>query len=123
MLMVILLKTGNAQGLFTMGLPIALAMSLLPWGIMLIIRYIRLNGWFRAAICVLFFAVWQPLADLVLHLTSLGQARIALQEANLSLWNEASYNGNVTLISLLSLIVIGIILAVVGQIVKQSTKK
>jgi hypothetical protein len=122
MLLAIMLKTGNVQEFFTMGVPITLAMSLLPWGIMLIIRYIRLNGWFRAAICILFVAIWQLLADLTLHLTSLGQARIALQEANLYMWNEVSYNGNITLLSLLSLIVIGIILAVVGQIVKQSSK-
>lgn len=44
--------------LFTQGLPIALLGLTLPWGLMGIIRYLPVNGWFRTSLSCVWTGLW-----------------------------------------------------------------
>ena len=41
-----------------MSLPIALAGLVLPWGLMGVIRYLPVSGWFRASACCVWTGLW-----------------------------------------------------------------
>ncbi|GHU93739.1 hypothetical protein FACS1894208_03680 [Clostridia bacterium] len=83
------------------ALPSALVALILPWGILMSVRYVRLNKLFRAAICIVFTEV---------HLALLGPALNAIIDGkpfklwpmNLADWSsDALINGNVTLVAVL----------------------
>lgn len=43
---------------FSMSVPIALLELTLPWGLMAAIRYLPVNGWFRASLCCAWTGLW-----------------------------------------------------------------
>ena len=50
-LLLVLLALTTKEWFFPISLPIALAGLVLPWGLMGVIRYLPVNGWFRASAC------------------------------------------------------------------------
>lgn len=59
MLAVIAHVTGNdGQWFFALAVPLALLGLVLPWGLMGIIRYLPVNGWFRASLCCVWTGLW-----------------------------------------------------------------
>ena len=57
-LLFILLAVTTGEWFFPMSVPIALAGLTLPWGLMEIIRYLPVNGWFRASLCCAWTGLW-----------------------------------------------------------------
>ena len=57
-LLFILLAVTTKGWFFPMSVPAALAGLTLPWGLMGIIRYLPLSGWFRASLCCAWTGVW-----------------------------------------------------------------
>ena len=50
--------TTGGGWLLSMGLPLAGLGLALPWGLMALIRYLPVNGWFRASACCLWTGAW-----------------------------------------------------------------
>ena len=48
----------GAGEFLTVSLPVGVTCLLLPWGILLALRYLPVNRWFRAAASTLWTAVW-----------------------------------------------------------------
>lgn len=57
-LLFVLLAVTTGRWFFPMSVPIALAGLTLPWGLMGIIRYLPVNGWFRASLCCAWTGLW-----------------------------------------------------------------
>lgn len=52
---------------WSVSLPVTIASVLLPWGLLLMVRYLPLNGWLRAAAAVAWIGVWVWLFPLMLE--------------------------------------------------------
>ena len=57
-LLFLLLAVTTGEWFFHMSVPIALVGLTLPWGLMGIIRYLPVNGWFRASLCCVWTGLW-----------------------------------------------------------------
>ena len=57
-LLLVLLAITTKDWFFPMSLPIALMGLVLPWGLMGVIRYLPVNGWFRASLCCVWIGLW-----------------------------------------------------------------
>ncbi|MDE7219234.1 MAG: helix-turn-helix domain-containing protein [Oscillospiraceae bacterium] len=57
-LLFILLAAATREWFFPMSVPIALLGLILPWGWMGIIRYLPVNGWFKASLCCVWTGLW-----------------------------------------------------------------
>ncbi len=57
----------GSKTFWNVSLPVTIASVLLPWGLLLAIRYLPANGWFRAAAAVAWSGVWVWLFPLVLE--------------------------------------------------------
>lgn len=86
-------QRGNAAVLLETAYPLTLYGILLPWLYLLVIRYLRINPFFRAAICAGSTGVYLFLLDSVLH-TLLDGVRFALPAVNLVEWGADMPNGN-----------------------------
>ncbi len=119
----------------TLGVPQALAALTLPWGLMALIRYLPVNGWFRASASCAWTGLWLWLYPWVEERIMLANGWITNHPYNLlipfdfSCWHwgpyvtpeadgyavyENSIASNVTGIILLSLGAIAVLLAAVG---------
>jgi hypothetical protein len=101
-----------------------------PWFLFVVIRYFkanrlffRINGFIKAGICVIFGSIYSTLISDIENWIIDGTANInGLNGANLTVWTQATVNGNVSLIILLSGLLIGVSLLIVGIIRKQKNK-
>ena len=57
-LLLVLLALATKDWFLPISLPIALAGLVLPWGLMGVIRYLPVNGWFRASACCAWTGLW-----------------------------------------------------------------
>ncbi|MDD3340149.1 MAG: helix-turn-helix transcriptional regulator [Lachnospiraceae bacterium] len=55
----------GAHSFWSTDMPVAVTCLLLPWGLMLAIRYLPLSGWYRAAVSFLWTALWFWLSPFV----------------------------------------------------------
>lgn len=96
---------GGAMGsFFPVAVPIALMGLALPWGLMLIIRYVPLRGLAKAALC----CVWGGLINLLINPainTIADGVPFALTLPNFSVWsNDVILNANIDFLVLLALL-------------------
>lgn len=57
----------GSKTFWSVSLPVTIASVLLPWGLLLAVRYLPANGWFRAAAAVAWSGVWVWLFPLMLE--------------------------------------------------------
>lgn len=57
-LLFLLLAVTTREWFFPVSVPIALTGLILPWGLMGAIRYLPVNGWFRASVCCAWTGLW-----------------------------------------------------------------
>jgi len=97
-----------------LGLLSAIVALALPWGLFLIIRYVKTNALLRAGLSTissgLFMSYGLGLMDWILE----GTVPYRFSGANLFVWNDATINPNIFLLALLSSLVVGGILSLVG---------
>lgn len=106
------------------ALPMALYGLLLPWGVLVLVRYLRVGGWFRASAAVGFTALWYWLFPWVLDRVMALDGRFSDQPYSLLRpfgfdlvrWDAAGTASNVMLLILAALILAALILAAIGII-------
>lgn len=104
------------------ALPMALYGLLLPWGVLVLVRYLRVGRWFRASAAVGFTALWYWLFPWVLDRVMALDGRFSGQPYSLLRpfgfdlvrWDAAGTASNVMLLILAALILAALILAAVG---------
>lgn len=104
------------------ALPMALYGLLLPWGVLVLVRYLRVGGWFRASAAVGFTALWYWLFPWVLdrvmaldgHFSDQSYSLLRPFGFDLLRWDAAGTASNVMLLILAALILASLILAAVG---------
>jgi len=99
---------------------------ILPWGMFLIIRYLRVNGLLKAGLCVLLTGVYATVLGDVLNWVIDGVRasffEFTFTHANLFDWSNASMtvtNANIHLLILLNALVVGGALTVAGLLLKK----
>ena len=120
-LLLVLLALTTKDWFLPMSLPIALAGLVLPWGLMGVIRYLPVNGWFRASACCAWTGLWSWVfpwvVDKILLLGGWPNStpyRLRLP-VDFSQWEDARTVGwNIFLLVLIVLGVLAAGLAVVG---------
>jgi len=117
---------GHIKTLLTMEFPYALAGLVLPWGIMTAVRYLPVNGWFRAAVSVAWTDLWIWLAPLVMdwimicNYGPVSHPYTLLMTFDFRGWGTFTLDGqsitanNVIVIILVSLLAVSVLLAAVG---------
>lgn len=114
-ILVSMVYAGNFEKDFSMALQIT-AISLIPaWAMMIVIRYMKINGLYKASICVFVSAIYTFICNSFLDVI-IDNKPFQLQKVNLSNWSDTYVSGNTNFIVALSLIVIAIVLAVGGTI-------
>ncbi len=120
-LLLVLLALTTKDWFLPMSLPIALAGLVLPWGLMGVIRYLPVSGWFRASACCAWTGLWSWVfpwvVDKILLLGGWPNStpyRLRLP-VDFSRWEDARTVGwNIFLLVLIVLGVLAAGLAVVG---------
>ena len=120
-LLLVLLALATKDWFLPISLPIALAGLVLPWGLMGVIRYLPVNGWFRASACCVWTGLWSWVfpwvMDKILLLGGWPNStpyRLRLP-VDFSQWEDARTVGwNIFLLVLIVLGVLAAGLAVVG---------
>ena len=106
------------------ALPMAVYGLLLPWGVLVLARYLRAGGWFRAAAAFGFMAVWYWLFPWVLDRVMALDGRymdppyslLRPFGFDLAHWDAAGTASNVMMLILAALILIALVLAAVGML-------
>jgi len=96
-------QLGGAMGsFFPVAVPIALMGLALPWGMMLLIRYVPLRGLARAALCCAWGGLFNLFVNPVIRMVSDGTP-FALSLPNFSVWsNDIALNANIDFITTLA---------------------
>ena len=96
---------------------------LFPWGLFLIIRYVKVNAFTKAGICVIFGGLFLSVIENVIYWITDGILRFQISNANLFVWNDSVINGvidaNIFLLILLTGFLIGGVLLVIGLLRKK----
>ena len=111
---IVMTTVGEHHLLWTRGLPIAALGLVFAWIGGLVIRYVPVNGLFRAAIIVAAAGIYDYLAfiPLVSHISDSHQSN----PIDLSKWHDPYINGNVSLLSFAACLIVAIVLAIAGAI-------
>jgi len=110
---------GTWQSYGQPALFITSACLILPWGVFLIIRYIKANTLVKAGLCVMFGGIFFSMIENVIYWVVEGVFRIQIMSASLSVWSENTIDANVFLLGLLSGCFIGGLLVVIGLLRKK----
>jgi len=95
---------------------------LFPWGLFLIIRYLKANSFIRAGICVIFSGLFLTMIENMINWILEGVLRFQFRNANLLVWNSNSViDANIWLLIFLSGCVIGGVLLGVGLLRKKKS--
>lgn len=94
---------------------------ILPWLIMIIIRYIKINGFFKTAVCLVLFGFYALIEQPALNVI-IDKKAFKLDPINFKIWNQTYLNGNIMIIILSSCIFFALIFTI-GGIIKECRKK
>lgn len=98
------------------AMPIAGFSCVLPWGIMLIIRYTPINIYFKFAGCFALGSLFEYTFQGFLHFILMdGDSRPGFQY-DLLTWNDITVSGNINMIIFLSLLLFAIVFLITGII-------
>lgn len=123
-LIVINLFTGGGWVL-RIALPITSFSLLLPWGMMLIIRYAKINGYYKAAGCFALASASQfSIQRIINNLLDIEPQSFGFRY-NLSIWNGETINENVNMIVFFTLLGIAVVFTIAGVFtsIQSSTNK
>jgi hypothetical protein len=110
---------GSVPDYWRPGILSALVSLLLPWGLFLIIRYMRANALVRAGISVIYSGLFVLALDNLLAWAISGVLTIQYRSFNLFNWSQATLEPNVFILTLLSCVVIGAVLLLLGFLRKK----
>lgn len=106
----------NGGWFLTIAVPISLSSLILPWGMMFIIRYIKINGFLKTSACVAVMAVFMFFENGIIN-TVLGEGTFAFGfQFDFSKWNNQYISGNINMILFLWLILMSVIFAIAGTV-------
>jgi len=114
---------GTWQGYGRPALIITSASLSLPWGLFLIIRYIKANKLVVSGLCVMLIGLFFSMIESIIYWVIEGVFRIQFMRADLSIWNDNNIDPNVFLICFLSGCVIGGLLILAGLLKKVIAQK
>lgn len=104
----------NGGWFLTRAVPISLFSLIVPWGMMLIIRYSRMNGFLKTSACIAAMAVFTFFENGIMN-TILGEEAIAFGfRFNFGIWNNEYISQNINMIIFLWLILMSVIFAIAG---------
>lgn len=118
------LMVGGEANLLPIDFPAALFSITLPWFCMAVIRYLRVNALFKAAICLAGTGIYQYLINSILH-TIIDGAPFALPRVNFfrgwtdpAIWSNPActdtINANSTFLSSAAFMALGLLFAIGG---------
>lgn len=110
---------GNDSYYWYSAVMITTVCLLFPWGLFLMIRYLKANTFVRAGLCVIFGGVFLSMMENIINWILGNGFRIQFRNANLLVWNENFTDANIFLLTLISGVVIGGVLLVVGLLRKK----
>lgn len=94
---------------------------ILVWLSMIVIRYIKINGFFKTAVCLILFGFYalieQPVVNKIID-----KKPFLLDPINFKIWNETYLNGNIMII-IMSTCIFAALLFLVGGIINECKKK
>lgn len=93
----------------------------LAWLIMVIIRYIKINGLFKTAVCLICFGIYALIQQPALNVI-IDKKPFKLDPINFRIWNETYLNGNIMII-ITGTCIFTALLFLVGGIIKECKKK
>lgn len=114
-------QVSGVSGFGEKGLPITLFSVALPWIYLIILRYTKLSGYFKAALCFIAAGLYLGIADSILQVILDGRA-FALPPVNLLVWSQQYINGNCLFLTFL-LLAAAAMLFVIAGIVKDLEKR
>lgn len=113
------LLTGYGYALLPTAFPITLYCILLPWLYMAVIRYLRINAFFKTAICAVSTGGYLFLMDSVLH-TFIDGAPFALPRVNFHDWASPAFantqNANILFLIMAVCVGLGLLFAIGGVV-------
>jgi hypothetical protein len=92
---------------------------LFPWALFLIIRYLKQNGLVKAGLCTVFGGVFISMFENAMKLINGFPMTETLTKANLFVWQDDTVDANVKLIILITGLIVGGILLILGLIRKK----
>ena len=119
-LLILLCVVGDYRGAFSiMGY-----CMILPWGLLLVIRYFKINAFFKAGICSVLTGLFLSMADVVTDIIINGRLvhTAGFWNADLFVW-EGDLNSNIMLIILLTGIVLGAVFIGCGIALENRNKE
>lgn len=112
---------GNA-GYWRPAFLITTVTAVFIWGLFLLIRYLKANGWIRAGLCFVLSGVFLSMLHDIINWIIGGGWSLSLAGADLRRWNtDQLINNNSYLLILLTGAVIGIVLLSVGWFQRKKT--
>jgi Predicted integral membrane protein len=108
----------SATHYLSMGLLTASVNLLFPWGLFLIIRYLKTNGFIRAGLCTILGGIYASMANNINTFIADGVIYESLSQANLFVWNYATIDANISLLILITSVIAGLGLLIAGIIRK-----
>ncbi|MBD8028380.1 helix-turn-helix transcriptional regulator [Ureibacillus sp. Re31] len=106
------------QNVLEIAIPLVSIGIILPWIYLLIIRYIRWNNFYKAAICLSISGVYFYMFNSFVHMI-IDKKEFSMPAINLTVWNNTYINGNVGLITFMSTILLSIVFTIAGIMYSQ----
>lgn len=106
----------NGSWFVNRALPIAGVSLILPWGLMLIIRYTRINAFFKCAGCFALVAAFHYTIQNFLHFILKDGNNTSVFQFDFSTWNDATINGNINVIVFFVLLLVTMAFLIAGII-------
>lgn len=122
LLLVCFISLGDMTGFFRYACPCALISLIFPWVLMVIIRYVSLNGMLRTSICLLVSGVFSFFfVGIMRYITN--DSAVIIERINLLDWSQDYISGNVLLVTSLTCIIFSLIFAVGGTVLAIKKQK
>lgn len=91
LLLFALLAITDFNNFFALSLPLSIIQLILPWGMLLMIRYLPVNGYFRASACCVLFDLWLWLTPYLESLLHYGTVYVGNKPIEDLLWLEFNF--------------------------------
>lgn len=101
-------------------LPLVTLGITLPWGILLIARYLPCNKYYKAAIISTWIGCYEFVVNSMIN-KIIDKQGFVLERMNLAKWSEPYISGNITLIIFICLLILGVAFAIGGIAEHQKT--
>lgn len=108
---------GHAGSLFSVAVPIMLFSLSWTWIIMLVLRYLPINGLFKASICTFVSGAYVLLCNSVIY-AILDHKALALPLWNFLEWSDKFLNGNVTVLTAAVFNLVALFLFIGGKVLQ-----